>query len=257
MSEIDTFVEQFNTEEAGTFGNAGLSIPERRLLTGLRSEAGFPITFWSYAVKNAADRHISWILKHSSKPDEFMNDYYAPRSRQEAHTNPRVKYPQNVDDTKVYGVANVHRYFPAQLLRYLEAIRLYKVTGKQSELLSLRYVNRQLYRLDWREAWLQEAVWQAEDVIDVPVNIALNVIGILKNRDLNDEQLAALLIIGYDPIAPTLEHGVLPDTFNIWDRLLQRLEQTPENKILYGILRKAYSERLDLRNSNSIFIISP
>ena len=213
---------EINAKDIGeTAARHGCIVAENLLIS--RGKDAYSITYWSYTVKNAADRQITWMLRKQNMSDEFWRDWYKSSQRDPLHNNPKVKYPKNIDDTRIYGIANVHRYWSAQLLRYMEAARLGKITDQEYQKLKLENTDPLIYQLDWRDSWLEDALRDVHEVSDVPVNIALKVISVLRSRGLGDDQLTALISTGFSPTGPMLEHGFIDEVKDIWVKLLEKI----------------------------------
>lgn len=312
--EIAEFREAFSNDAEVTFGDAHLTVAERRGLTDLRRGSrthadfveqlwakGYPfpdetgadeignagrhhacvvaehllvtrgkkanrMTVWSYEVKNAADRQIYHVMKKNgvfarAVGDRLRSEFLDSRRRDPNHSNPNVKYPEVVDDSKIHGVANVHRYWPAQLMRYMEAVRLGILSDSERESLQIDdTVDISLYKFDWRDPWLSEALKDIKDIQDVPVNIFRSVVEEFRSRGLPDEKIAALMLVGYSPGGPISEHGNIPEVTEIWGKILYSYHGDPLfNFLLTGVSKKLAavvdSEKLydDTRRGSFVF----
>ena len=205
--------------------------------------------------------------------------------------NGAVRYPKDIDRKKIHGVGALHRYWPAQLLRNLELIRLrgqmlhLEMSEPEDELLqmsstdgiyptssihlpdSVKYamlspINlRRLgldgvgadvlrkYRLGWDEPWLREALSadQVETKYDVPVNIALKVIEVLRERSVADIKIAQLLVASYDPGGAIWEHGETSESWIIWHTLLSssRLDREMKELLVGQLLSEDVLSRIE------------
>src|SRR5512143_642503 len=98
-----------------------------------RGEAATADTVESYITKNRFDRWVGFnLIKLGKMEGKIKEQWYSPQDRQPGYENEtQVQYPKGVDDTKIFGIAKPHRYWPAQLMRYLEYMRLGKVTSEE------------------------------------------------------------------------------------------------------------------------------
>ena len=113
--------EQVTPEEVALSGAAhacGVAID----LAVTRGIEGKDATYESYTVKNRFDRFVAMHL-----PKHLRTSWDEPIERQQAYINPKIVYPDGVNDSLIHGIAKPHRYFPAQTMRYLEFARLGKL----------------------------------------------------------------------------------------------------------------------------------
>jgi len=207
-------------------------------------EAG-PNTHFSYTTKNQLDRFV-WRrlvkLGRIRKGGDLYDEWYGLQERQKGYFNPQVRYPAGVDDSKIYGVAKPHRYWPAQLMRYLEAIRLGRVVGDESKNLKVDESNLTAYAIRWAEF---EDVFEAAGSVDeIAVGIAVKAMVTLKRNGLSDEQVITVLLAGYSPGGPVKEHGNIPQVRKIWKEIIAKVEDDEEIGALAGPLRERVGQKM-------------
>lgn len=186
-----------------------------------------PDTFFSYTTKDQFDRFASMILLRSDrikKGGDLHDEWHSPQDRAPGFVNPAVKYPEGLDSTKIYGVAKPHRYWPAQLLRIIEELRLGKMPEQKKNKLRVGDTNVKRYAIPWID--YRESIKGAESVDDVAVGVAVKTMEILHKRGLKDYQIVELIIAGYDPKGPMNEHGNIPQVHEIWSGILDRTENS-------------------------------
>jgi hypothetical protein len=191
-----------------------------------RGAEASPSTFFSYTTKNQFDRYVLKVLTRSgkfSKESNIRSEWFGLWDRQNGYSNPRVKYPEGVDDTKIYGVAKPHRYWPAQLMRYLEAVRLGKISESERERLKVGGSLPDLYTIPWAD--LDKSIEDSKTVDEIAVNIFVYVAERLKTNGLNDGQVVEMLTAGYSPNGPTSEHGDIPQVHSIWNKIITKLKE--------------------------------
>lgn len=209
-----------------------------------RGEAATPDTIWSYTTKNQFDRFVKNTLVRSGKLNKdsaMRQDWDSTKDRSTPREPGRVKYPKNLDDTKIYGVAKVERYWPAQLMRYLEAVRLGKATSSDLEKLRVENADPEIYKIPWNT--FQTVIEEANSVEDIAVNVAVKTLEILKERGLKNEQLTALLLTGYSPGGPTNEHGNIEEIGKIWRGILENVKSNQNISGLYNNLSDTINKK--------------
>jgi hypothetical protein len=209
------------------------------------AEAGSD-TFFSYTTKNQLDRYVSMkLIKFGrlKKGGNLFEDWHGLQNRQEGYKNSNVRYPEGVDDSKIYGVAKPHRYWPAQLMRNLEAIRLGKISEQDRDKLMIGNTALEAYVVPWNN--LDEIIQDSESVDDMAVGIAIKVLEELKAHGLNDDKLIEVLMAGYSPGGPLTEHGDVPQVHEIWSKLLNKIEENKNLSQLKNRLQERVQKKIE------------
>lgn len=186
-----------------------------------RGEEASPNTYFSYTTKNQFDRYVANTLLKSNRIREgqdLYHDWYDPQDRDPSHSNPAVKYPKNIDATKIYGIAKPNRYWPAQLLRYLEAIRLNRASTEELQKLHVNQGDIKKYTIPWVN--YREVIEKAQSVDEIAVGVAVKTMEILHQNGLSNEQIVEVVLAGYSPGGPVNEHGKIPQIGKIWHDIL-------------------------------------
>jgi len=214
-------------------------------LVDVRGPGAGPDTFFSYTTKNQFDRYVSMKLIRSGrlkKSGDLVSEWHGLQDRQEGYENPNVRYPEGVDNTKIYGVGKPHRYWPAQLMRNLEAIRLGKISDQDKDKFKIGNTALEAYAVPWSN--LDKIIQDAESVDDMTVGIAVKVLEKLKDQGLNNDQLIEVLMAGYSPGGPMNEHGNIPQVHEIWSKLLDRIGENRALDQLKERLHKRVEEKI-------------
>jgi hypothetical protein len=209
-----------------------------------RGEAATPDTVWSYTTKNQFDRFVKITLIRSGKMNDgsaFKADWDSPKERAIPNRPETIKYPENVDNTKIHGIAKVERYWPAQLMRYLEAVRLGKASQSDLEKLKVQAADPEIYKIPWDN--FKDVIKEADSVEDVAVGIGVKTLEILKERGLRNDQLIATLLTGYSPGGPTNEHGNIPEIGSVWKKIVKKVESDDILSDLSEELKEAITKR--------------
>lgn len=199
-----------------------------------RGPEAAPDTVWSYSTKNQFDRFVMMRLLKTGriKPNgDLHKDWYDPQNRDPNHKNKDVKYPEGIDDSKIYGVAKPNRFLPAQFLRFLEAIRLGKMPKEKMQNLNIETDHLEKYKIPWRE--FNDVIDKARTVDDIASGIAIRSMEIFKQRGLSNKQIIKLITLGYNPQGPFREHGNIPDVHHIWSRILEKVQKSETIAALY------------------------
>lgn len=181
-----------------------------------------PNTVWSYTSKDQFDRFVAKRLLRTgriNKDGDLFQDWYTPIDRKEGHVGSRVNYPSEVDSTKIYGIGKPARYWPAQLMRNLESLRL--GYASEDEVKKLGFIGINPDRLDIPWSRFAVIIQNAGSVEDIAVGIALKVMNILKLHKINDDRIICLIVASYNPKGMIEEHGDIPEIFSLWDKLLR------------------------------------
>jgi len=209
-----------------------------------------PATFLSYTTKDQFDRFSEMLLRRSGKLNKgssLFDDWFGPQDRQQGYISDRVHYPAQIDGTKIYGVAKPNRYFPAQLMRYLEFIRLGRITNDADKVklgISLYSPEelKKLFSIPWIE--FKEIITGSDSVDDYTVGTAVKVMEVLKERNLSSESIASIILAGFDPKGPLSEHGNIPQVTEIWIKLLEQVKQKNKIQDIFPVLQEKYKQRI-------------
>jgi hypothetical protein len=173
-------------------------------------------------------------------------------SRNPNHINPGVEYPEGLSSEYIYGISKPNRYFPAQLMKDIELLRLENDS------------NLQKYSILWGE--LLVSMRQCENIEDVAVNIALKVIRIYISRGISLEEISNMIFKGYKPSGPIKEHGPLSCIVRIWNGILSNLRMSADaNEVAVAAIleplvisnaNKAISDMNALGNNYSAFSLN-
>ena len=214
-------------------------------LVDVRGPEAGPDTFFSYTTKNQFDRYVSMRLikgNRLKRGSGLFFEWHGLQNRQIGYENPNVGYPEGVDDSKIYGVAKPHRYWPAQLMRNLEAIRLGKISEQDRDKFKIENTPLKAYAVPWSN--LDEIIQNAKSIDDMAVEIAIKVLEELKAHGLNDGQLIEVLVAGYSPGGPLTEHGDIPQVHEIWSKLLNKIKRNEKLNQLESNLHKKVEEKI-------------
>lgn len=206
----------------------------------LMSERGIesaPETVWSYTTKNQVHRFLTARLDaHARSSGDYtaLIDWMSPKPRDLEHVTDTVYIPQGVDSRYAYGVAKVECYWPAQLLRNLEA---YRLGGA-----SLPGVAPEMLKIPWM--MFDGVASAADSATALAVGIALRSMQILGERGVPGEQISSLILSGYSPGGPIRENGYIPEVGRIWESLLSSIYYDPQLTGLYEGIGTGVSEKL-------------
>ena len=209
-----------------------------------RGEAALHDLVWSYTTKNQFDRYVEKTLRKNGKLENggTLADQWASTTKRVELIKGDIDYPEVVDDKFIYGVGKVERYWPAQLMRYLESIRLGKSGKDELTKYKVGDTDRGKFKIPW--STFDEVITKAESVEDITVGIALKTLEILKSRDINKDQLVAIIANGYSPSGAISEHGKIEGIESVWNKLLQKIESNSGLKDLYEQLKAEYQNRI-------------
>jgi hypothetical protein len=202
-------------------------------------------TYFSYTSKDQFDRHAAVQLARNDrigKDGDLHDEWCLPQERSPGHHDPRAKFPDKVDNTKIHGIAKPHRYWPSQLLRIIEELRLGKMPEEKRNQLKVGETDMKNYAIPWMN--YNDIIANAESVDDYAAGIAIRTMEILHGRGLTDEQVIELIIAGYNPKGPVSEHGKIPQVGEIWTIILERVQETVEIRHLGEGLRTRLAEEM-------------
>lgn len=217
-----------------------------------------PKTYFSYTTKDQFDRFVATQLIKAGrikKEGDLYKQWYSSQDRELGYENSKIRYPEGVDGTNIHGVAKPHRFWPAQLLRIIEELRLGGMPEEKRRQLKVGDTDVKRYAIPWRN--YEKTILEAESVDDIAVGVAIRTMEILmEKRRLRDEQIIELIVAGYSPEGPIDEHGNIPQVHEIWRKILDRVGET--NKIshmgerLKGRVEEAFKEAgYDFKDSAS------
>lgn len=236
-------------------------------------------TTWSYLTKNRAYRFIEMGIIKNGNADlleewkgGFQKQPYEIGDLDQTLTRPLPLQGNEERTAIVTGIEKPACYFPSQLLRVLDALRLGKESiveitdangkrkvdilsetsaqfmiesGKASSIEKVAGINRESFTFYWDS--LEEAINNSNTTSDIAVNVALTVADYLKNtQQLRDSVISLVIAKGYSPNGPISEHGLKQDVSTIWDRLLIELHGSDPG--LWEQLRARYIRALNGNN---------
>jgi hypothetical protein len=219
-----------------------------------RGPEALPDTVWAYTAKNQFDRFVFKTLSRAGKlstGSKLGSEWNKPKERRVSKSDDITKYPVEVDSSKIHGIGKVERYWPAQLMRYLESIRLGKASDSELQKYKVGDTPRVSYKIPWFN--YDEVIKNAESIEDISVGVAIKTLEILKTNGLDDEQLIAVLLAGYSPGGPISEHGNIPEIESIWKRIVEETKNHPSLGTLQPRLTETISKRLRDLNYPIIF----
>lgn len=220
-----------------------------------RGERATPDTVWSYTTKNQFDRYTEKILREAGKfgrNSQLKKDWNKPKQRDTKNSTAKVFIPLKDIPWLVRGVAKVERYWPAQLLRYLEAVRLGRATPAEIKKLNLDGIPPESLKIPWSN--FDSEIVGSRNTIDMAAGIAVKTMSILQERGLSDEQVIAVITAGYSPNGPISENGYLPEIGKIWQKILERVDQDASLRKLSVPLKANINRRLaELKYPTSLF----
>lgn len=232
-------VEARDLAEAAVANACGVA---ERLIEKRGVEAS-PDTFFSYTTKNQFDRFVAMILIRAGKIKKggaLYEEWHSPQAKDPDYENPDVKYPESLDATQIHGVGKPHRYWPAQLLRIMEELRLGEMSEEKKEKLKAGDSPARRYTILWTN--YRKIIGGAESVDGVAVGVAVKTMEILHKRGLEDDQIVELIIAGYNPKGPMGEYGNISQAHDIWREILNR---TKESKAGIAHLETGLRSRLE------------
>lgn len=236
--------QEVSIENLGETAIAHACVVAENLLEERGLEAT-PDTYFSYTTKNQFDRFVSTILRKKGrikKGGDLYNQWFEPQDRESGFSSDKVKFPAEVDPTKIHGVAKPNRYWPAQLMKQLETIRLDKLSPQEKEKLLIGDSYPETYAIPWVS--FKYEIEQANNVDDIAVGIAVRTMKILHIRGLTNEQIIQVILAGYNPSGPVSEHGQIHEVGIIWQKLLNTVAKTDGLQKLSPLLNKAITERM-------------
>lgn len=201
-------------------------------------------TTWSYAMKDAFDRFTQKTLVNAGRlgpKSRLGTEWFSPQNRLSRTKNTRVKYPKKVDSSKIYGIGKPHRYWPAQLMRNLEAIRLGEMSDKQLADWQLTGLDKKKCTIPW--VALKPAILAGQSTNEICVNILIQVISILKQRNMSEKHIIEIVLNSYSPRGMILEHGAIPQITEIWGQLLSTVRKHKQLQNMYPQLLKGVQTR--------------
>lgn len=201
---------------------------------GLTRAAG---SYFSYTTKDQADRWLARVFlgREGGRREELRREWETSGGREEGYANAEVEYPPAVEETKIHGIAKPHRYWPAQLLRYLEAIRLGRISSEERERLKVGAELR-AYAVEWRK--LEERVKEAGNVDEAAVGVAVGVMEELRRNGLADGQVVEVVVAGYGPGGPVREHGKVPEVGRLWRGIIEAVGRSESVRHLQERMRQ-------------------
>lgn len=209
-----------------------------------RGTESLPDLVWSYATKNQFDRYVEKVLKKNNKLDngEALGRQWSEPSSRKEQKGGAVNYPDLIDSRLVHGIGKATRYWPAQLMRYLESIRLSKSGPEELKKYKVGDTDREKYKIPWSN--FDEVIKQAENIEDITVGVAIKTLEVLKERGLSVEQLVTVIANCYSPAGVIGEHGHVVEIDIVWDKLLQEINTNPKLTDLYSQLLQEYKNRV-------------
>ena len=236
--------QEVSIENLGETAIAHACVVAENLLEERGVEAT-PETYFSYTTKNQFDRFVSIILRKKGrikKGGDLYDQWFEPQDRESGFSSDKVKFPAEVNPTKIHGVAKPNRYWPAQLMKQLEAIRLNKISPQEKEKLLIENSFPEKYAIPWVS--FKSVVEQAGSVDDIAVGIAVRAMEILHRRGLSNEQIAAIILAGYNPSSFVSEHGKIPEVGILWNKILERISGTNELQEISPLIKKKITEKM-------------
>lgn len=237
--------------DIGDLGEAAIShacvVAEHLFET--RGEEATPETFFSYTTKNQFDRFTKMILLRSGriKPGgDLLDDWNKPQDREQGFTNPNVKFPEGLDNSKIYGIAKPNRYWPAQLHKTLEAIRLGKLTPEDRLKLKIGDLDNKLFSIPWSN--YEQTIIDAKSIDDLAIGVATKTIEKLANQGIGIDTIVEIIIAGYNPAGIISEHGKIPQVGIIWKGILEKLKQNPNLINIHQHLDQRIREKMKEAN---------
>jgi len=185
-------------------------------------------TVWSYSTKNQFDRFVQRIISQSNH--SLLSEWHKPQNRNNKQ-NDKVKYPTKVQSEKIYGVGKAHRYWPAQLMKNLEAIRLGIMTQEELKSLGILDIDKSSTTIPW--IYFKSIIESAESVEKITVDIAVQVIWFLKQKNVDEKQIVSIIINSYSPRGMISEHGDLPEIHQIWKMILEEIKDSNISSSIY------------------------
>ena len=236
--------QEVSIENLGETAIAHACVVAENLLEERGVEAT-PDTYFSYTTKNQFDRFTSTILRKKGrikKGGDLYDQWFEPQDRESGFKSDKVRFPTQVDSTKIHGVAKPNRYWPAQLMKQLEAIRLNKISPQEKEKLLIGKSFPEKYAIPWVS--FKSAVEQAGSIDDIAVGIAVRTMEILHRRGLSNEQIIQIILAGYNPSSFVSEHGKIPEVGKIWHSIIKNVATTDELQGISALLNKTITERM-------------
>lgn len=179
---------------------------------------------WSYATKNKVFRFFVHNMRRSNP--ELLKAWKGDDAKQkgEVGSEPLIR-PESLsgDPVVLRGIEKLECYWPCQLLRYLEAIRLRR-NEDILKLINPAEGEETKFAIEWKEYNIDIAL--SETLTDLAVNVAVRTVQILRNRKVNNEQIANVLLAGYSPNGPLKEYGQERKANEIWTQIFKGLEET-------------------------------
>lgn len=236
--------QEVSIENLGETAIAHACVVAENLLEERGIEAT-PDTYFSYTTKNQFDRFVSTILRKKGrikKGGDLYNQWFEPQDRESGFSSDKVKFPSEVDPTKIHGVAKPNRYWPAQLMKQLEAIRLNRISTQEKEKLLIGDSFPEKFAIPWVS--FKSVIEQADSVDDIAVEIAVKTMKILHVRGLSNKQIIQVILAGYSPSGPVSEHGKIPEVGKIWHDILKKVASTNELQEVSPLLNETITERM-------------
>lgn len=217
-----------------------------------RGEEATPDTFFSYTTKNQFDRFIKMILLRYGRIKQgvdLFDDWNEPQNREPEYTNPDVKFPEGLDSTKIYGIAKPNRYWPAQLIKNLEAIRLGKISKEDRLKFKLGELDNKFFSIPWNN--YEQIISEAKSIDDIAIGVASKTIEKLIAQGIGYDSIVEIIIAGYNPVGIVSEHGKIPQVGIIWKGILERLNQDPNLSTIHRLLDLRIREKM--KEANYVF----
>jgi hypothetical protein len=179
---------------------------------------------WSYATKNKVFRYFAHNMRKTNPT--LLEAWKGEEAKQEGEvgSEPLIR-PKSLsgDPVVLKGIEKLECYWPCQLLRYLESIRL-----RKNEPI-LRLINpaedqEKDFAIMWSE--FDTVIAKSSTLSDFAVNVAVKTVQILLRRNVRVEQVSNVLLAGYSPNGPLKEHGQERKVNEIWTQIFKKLEET-------------------------------
>jgi hypothetical protein len=232
----------------GDVGETGLNhgCVVTKYLWETRGVAANPNTFFSYTSKDQFDRFGAMGLNKMGRlkaGGDLYAEWHGLQDREPGYSNPTVEYPVGVDNTKIYGLAKPHRYWPSQLLRNMEDLRLGRMSQEAMDKLYVGDTSVDEYSIPWVN--FMDVYQHADSVDSIAVGVAVRTMEILSQRGLSNDQITELVVGGYSPSGPISEHGKIPEVGIIWTKLLDEVADSSSIGYLLNDLHTKVQAKFD------------
>jgi hypothetical protein len=146
--------------------------------------------------------------------------------REPGFNNPQIIFPKRVDTRLIHGVANAHRFLPAQTLRHMDFARWGRLEDDLKATMEIDGIDEAAaFRV--RRDLLVSTVANASDHVKLSGDLGAKIAEQLLKNGLTPEQVSSILDKSYSIKGLQEEHGKVPEFLAVRQALARALGQNP------------------------------